>query len=154
MKQAAHGTLLSLTLIALSAVAENPIVVGSKNFTEGYLLAEVIARTLEAQGFVVERRLGLGGTKICFDALVAGEIDVYPEYTGTLRQVLLDPAADGDAALRVELAERGLAMLPSFGFNNTYALAMDTDRAADLGSRGFLTSPIIRTSRLVSAMSF
>lgn len=133
MKQAAHGTLLSLTLIALSAVAENPIVVGSKNFTEGYLLAEVIARTLEAQGFVVERRLGLGGTKICFDALVAGEIDVYPEYTGTLRQVLLDPAADGDAALRVELAERGLAMLPSFGFNNTYALAMDTDRAADLG---------------------
>ena len=113
--------------------ADEPIVVGSKNFTEGYLLAEIMAQSLEADGLPVERRFGFGGTKICFDALVAGEIDVYPEYTGTLRQVLIGTDAAVDSALADTLRSRSLLLLPSLGFNNTYAIAMNEDRAADLG---------------------
>ena len=112
---------------------ETNIVIGSKNFTESYLLAEIMAQTLEAEGFTVDRRFGFGGTKISFDALVAGEIDVYPEYTGTLQQVLLTANGGDSRALQATLAERGLRMLASFGFNNTYALAMDEGRAAALG---------------------
>ncbi len=116
--------------------AEAPIVVGSKNFTEGYLLAEILAQTLEGSGFEVERRFGFGGTKIAYEALRAGEIDVYPEYTGTIREVLLQ--ADGeltDAALAAALAEDGLQILPSLGFNNTYALAVSPDIASRYGLR-------------------
>ena len=131
---ACRRALLLGALLCRAGLANEPeIVVGSKNFTEGYLLAEIMAQALEAEGLAVERRFGFGGTKICFDALVAGEIDVYPEYTGTLRQVLLG-AGNGDAgAVQAELSERGLRVLSSFGFNNTYALAMDDGRAAALG---------------------
>ena len=63
--------------------------VGSKNFGESYLLAEIAAQVLEAKGFDVKRQLGLGGTLICYEALKNGEIDLYPEYTGTLSQAVL-----------------------------------------------------------------
>jgi len=134
-----NGTLRTILLVALAlnnpvagAADDQPIVVGSKNFTESYLLAEIMAQTLEGDGRTVVRRFGFGGTKICFDALVAGEIDVYPEYTGTLHQVIVTGDA-GDAALRAGLHKLGVLMLPSFGFNNTYALAMSEERAAGLG---------------------
>ncbi len=133
-----HGiraALLPVVVICGAAMAatDDPIVIGSKNFTEGYLLAEIMAQALEGDGHPVERRFGFGGTKICFDALVAGEIDLYPEYTGTLRQVLIGDAEGGDDALRAELDEQGLRMLPSLGLNNTYALAMEDRAAAALG---------------------
>src|SRR5579872_5304159 len=69
------------------------IVVGSKNFTEQIVLAELFAQQIEAHSVLrVERRLNLGGTVICHDALVSGKIDLYPEYTGTaLTAVLKDP---------------------------------------------------------------
>lgn len=114
---------------------DRTIVVGSKNFSEGYLLGEIMAQALEAEGHTVVRRLGLGGTKICYDALVAGEIDVYPEYTGTLRQILVGAAGTDDEALHAALGEQGLHMLRSFGFNNTYALAMAEESAAGRGIR-------------------
>jgi osmoprotectant transport system permease protein len=117
-----------------AASGGEPIAVGSKTFGESYLLGEIFARLLEAEGFVVERRFGLGGTLICTAALRAGEIDVYPEYTGTITQAILRadiPATE--AAVATPLAGLGLRTLPALGFDNTYALAVDGDRAAREG---------------------
>ena len=76
---------LTVLLCTLSSVAiAEPVRVASKSFPENQLLAEVIAQLLEAQGYEVERRFGLGGTLVCYEALVNDEVDVYVEYTGTL----------------------------------------------------------------------
>lgn len=110
------------------------LVVGSKNFTENYLLAEIISQLLEADGFTVERRFGMNGTLICLEALVNNEIQLYPEYTGTLAHVILNrPEITNPAAINQALAARRLAVLPSFGFNNTYALAIKASLARELG---------------------
>jgi osmoprotectant transport system permease protein len=119
--------------LALPAAAE-PVRVASKNFNESYLLAEIIAQRLEADGVVVERRFGLGGTLICFDALAAGEIDLYVEYTGTLSQAILgSPGVTEIDALNGLISERGLAMLAPLGFNNTYAMATPRQVAESRG---------------------
>ena len=73
----------------IAAEEQQVIRVGSKPFTEGYVLAEVVALQLESAGFEVERRLGLGGTLLIWEALRGGEIDIYPEYTGTISEVIL-----------------------------------------------------------------
>ena len=125
--RALWGALLLCLLFGLPpARAEaRPLVVGSKNFTEGRLLGELLAQRLEAAGLPVARRLGLGGTLICYQALTAGEIDLYVEYTGTLREAILPPdQPPGLDGLRGPLGERGLALLDPLGFNNTYALAL------------------------------
>jgi osmoprotectant transport system permease protein len=85
-----------LLLFAVQAPAVRPVVVASKPFGESYLLAEMFAQVLEAKGFTVERRLGLGATEIAFQALRTGAIDVYPEYTGTGLLAILgeEPASD------------------------------------------------------------
>jgi len=119
--------------LAMSAAAE-PVRVASKNFSESYLLAEIIAQRLEGEGLAVERRFGLGGTLICFDALVADEIDLYVEYTGTLSQAILgSPGVTEIDALNGLIAERGLAMLAPLGFNNTYAMATPRQVAESRG---------------------
>ncbi len=125
--------LLAATLAAPAAHGE-PIVVASKNFNESYILGEMAAQLLEHAGFAVERRFGLGGTLVCFRALVAGEVDLYVEYTGTLSQAILNlPAEANLARLRQAMAERGLQVLPPLGFDNTYALVMKRHRAEALG---------------------
>ena len=127
------GAILSLVLLPVVIGAE-PIVVASKNFNESYILGEAVAQLLESDGFEVERRMGLGGTLICYEALVAGEIDVYVEYTGTLSQAILK--SDRQLAfddLNGEIAPLGLELLPPIGFNNTYALAMPRALAERLG---------------------
>jgi len=119
---------------ALAAPAAEPIVVGSKTFTESYVLGEIMAQLLEARGFTVERRLGLGGTLICYEALAGAEIDVYPEYTGTIRQAILGlDALPAGADLDALLGRRGLQTLAPFGFDNTYAIAMKAELAAGRG---------------------
>ena len=126
---------LSTILIALygAVSAAEPIVVASKNFNESYILGEVAAQLLESGGFEVERRMGLGGTLICYEALVAGEIDIYIEYTGTLSQAILKSEAKlGFDDLNAAIAPLGLQLLPPFGFNNTYALALPRALAEDL----------------------
>ncbi|RMD95523.1 MAG: hypothetical protein D6814_13110, partial [Calditrichaeota bacterium] len=112
-------------MIGLPAVAapkaQPPIVIGGKNFNEGTLLAEMMAQLLEANGFTVERRFQLGGTMVCFSALTNGDIDAYPEYTGTLAQAVfkLNRKVD-EATLRKMLQKQyHLDLLPGFGFNNT-----------------------------------
>jgi osmoprotectant transport system permease protein len=135
LRRAAAGRLLAAMLWLTPAAAwGEAVVVGSKNFNEGYLLAEMSAQLLEHAGFAVERRFGLGGTLICYRALVAGEIDVYVEYTGTVSQAILQLPADTDLPrLRDELAGQGIDALSPLGFDNTYALAMKRGRADELG---------------------
>ena len=102
-----------------------PIRVASKNFTESYVLAEIAAQVLESAGFAVERRFGLGGTLICYQALVNDEIDLYIEYTGTLSQAILElPIDTSRTDLNLALMSQGLELLPTLGFNNTYAMAV------------------------------
>ena len=117
---------------ALAEAPTRPIVVASKNFTESYILGEAIAQLLTRAGFPVEHKLGLGGTKICYDALAAGEVDAYVEYTGTIAgfKAIDDPTL---ARLTVALAVDGVEMLPTFGFSNSYAVAVATPVAAAEG---------------------
>ena len=116
------------------AAAGEPIVVASKNFTEAYILGEAVAQLLESEGFEVDRKIGLGGTKICYDALVAGDVDVYVEYTGTIAEAIKN--IDGEPTrqkIADALAPDGIEMLGDFGFNNTYALAVPREVAEARG---------------------
>jgi osmoprotectant transport system substrate-binding protein/osmoprotectant transport system permease protein len=132
------GLALALALV-LQAPAGAPIVVASKPFGESYLLAEMFAQLLEARGFQVERRPGLGATEIAFRALREGAIDVYPEYTGTgLLAILGEPPAPDPRQVfgRVsrEFRDRwGARWLPPLGFENTYAIAVRRETAESLG---------------------
>jgi osmoprotectant transport system permease protein len=112
-----------------------PIIIASKPFGESYLLAEMFAQLLEARGFTVDRRPGLGATEIAFQALRRNEIDAYPEYTGTGLLAILHQQPTGDARQvyrRVvrEFRERyGARWLPPLGFQNTYAIAVRQETA-------------------------
>ncbi|HSB20636.1 MAG TPA: glycine betaine ABC transporter substrate-binding protein [Anaeromyxobacteraceae bacterium] len=109
--------------------------VGSKKFTEGVILGEIVRQAAAAAGARAVHRRELGGTRVLWDALLAGEIDVYAEYTGTLAQEILRlPGAD-DEALRRALRERGVAMSDPLGFEDTYAIGMREEEAARLGIR-------------------
>jgi osmoprotectant transport system permease protein len=117
------------------SVSAGTIVVGSKNFTEQYILAEIIAQSIEAKtDLAVERKLDLAGTAVCQQALLKGDIDLYPEYSGTaLVSVLKRPAVkDPDKAweiVRKGYLHFGLEWLPPLGFANTYALAVRESEA-------------------------
>lgn len=118
-----------------SWAASKPVVhVGSKAFTESYILGEMISQIISRVGKArVKRQLGLGGTGITYRALLHGHIDIYPEYTGTLSHAILkEPAAPSVEAIRRRLKPQGLTISAPLGFNNTYALAMRADRAAQL----------------------
>jgi osmoprotectant transport system permease protein len=118
-----------------------PIVVASKPFGESYLLAEMFAQLLEARGFQVDRRPGLGATEITFEALRTNAIDAYPEYTGTgLLAILGEPPGKDpqDVYQKVtrEFRDRwGVRWLPPLGFQNTYAIAVRKETAEKLGLR-------------------
>ncbi len=120
---------------AVLPATADPIIVASKNFNESYVLAEILAQLLESRGCEVERRFGLGGTLVCFEALRAGEIDVYPEYSGTIEQAILKlPGRSRFDILGEKIRSvHGMTLLPSFGFNNTYAIALSRGRAIELG---------------------
>ena len=127
--------LLAGLCASLTAIAQTrPVVIGSKTFTEGYLLAEMMAQVLEERGFEVRRRTGLGGTLVAFQALESGEIDAYPEYTGTLAQAILEVEGELDEAqLNARLAPLGAELLAPLGFNNTYAIAVTGETASRFG---------------------
>ncbi len=141
MKALAAGLLLLLAPQAppVAPPAARPVVVASKPFGESYLLAEMFAQVLEAEGFTVERRLGLGATEIAFQALRTGAVDVYPEYTGTGLLAILgeDPASDPRSVFAYvsrEFRRRyDVRWLPPLGFENTYAIAVRSEVAASLG---------------------
>lgn len=138
-----------LALLALSGLAvlvlapqrglARPIIVGSKDFTEQFILGEMYALALEAAGFTVERKLNLGGTPVAHAGLLSGEIDLYPEYTGTgLLTVLKLPTSGDPAEVYATVAREyesrfRLIWLDPAPMNNTQALAMTRTRAAELG---------------------
>ncbi len=114
--------------------------IASKNFTEQFILGELMAQLIEARtDLAVDRRFGLGGTMIAHGALSRGEVDLYAEYTGTALTAILqrDVVTHPDSALKIvreEYRVRDLEWLRPFGFNNTYALAV---RAADADEFGW-----------------
>jgi glycine betaine/choline ABC-type transport system substrate-binding protein len=119
------------------------LVVGSKNFTEQEILGEIASQQLERKlGTRVTRTLDIGGTLLAHEALVAGEIDLYPEYTGTaLTSILKLPAATDpktvfDTVAREYRARWNLVWLPPLGFNDTFAMVV---RGADARSSGIAT---------------
>jgi osmoprotectant transport system permease protein len=121
--------------VLFSANAQ-PITIGSKKFTESYVLGEIAKRVLIDAGIPAEHRQGMGGTIILWQALRGGQIDVYPEYTGTIAQEILksDRWLSLDQ-IRDSLAKFGVGMTEPLGFNNTYALVMRRNEAQQLGVR-------------------
>ncbi|MGH8100442.1 MAG: glycine betaine ABC transporter substrate-binding protein, partial [Chthoniobacterales bacterium] len=120
----------ALLFVAFSCANAQPVIVGSKKFTESYVLGEIAKRQLDNAGIAAEERPGMGGTIILWQALRGAQIDIYPEYTGTIAEEILK---DGQANLRDGLAKFGVGMTERLGFNNTYALVMRRDRAHSLG---------------------
>ena len=113
--------------------------IGSKNFTESFILAELMAQQIEAHTSVkVERRFYLAGTYICQQAILAGRIDLYPEYTGTALTAILKEKAIGDKPetyqrVKSEYERRfGLTLGPAFGFNDTFAMEIRGEDARRL----------------------
>ena len=125
-----------LIAAATSTDAENKVVVGSKKFTESYVLGEIAKRSLSDAGIPVEHRQGMGGTIILWEALRSGQIDIYPEYTGTIAQEILKRSDELTfEQIANELGKAGIGMTKPLGFNNTYALVMLRSRAEKLGLR-------------------
>ncbi len=132
---------VTMLCLLASSPAENdrprPAVhVASKSFTESIILGEILTQLAHDGGADVVHHAQLGGTRIAFSALVSGEIDIYPEYTGTIsEEILAGQAISGEAAIRAALSDRGVVMSRPLGFNNTYILGMREQVADPLGVR-------------------
>lgn len=123
-----------------SAAQSGPIKIGSKDFTEAILVAELYAQVLEKAGFTVERKFNLGATPIAHEALLKGDIDLYPEYTSTgLQEVLKDTNRYADAGAIVDAVRKGyedqfqLTWLDASPFNNTNVFATPPEIAQQYG---------------------
>ncbi|MDQ6808924.1 MAG: ABC transporter permease subunit [Verrucomicrobiota bacterium] len=123
--------LACMLLLGLATVhAADPIIIGSKKFTESYVLSEIAKRSIMDAGVPVEHRQGMGGTIILWEALRTGQISAYPEYTGTIgEEILKVSGALSPEALRKSLEPFGVGSTEELGFNNTYALVMRRDSA-------------------------
>jgi osmoprotectant transport system substrate-binding protein len=139
--RASLGFLVVCSVALLSCWSSRPdrIVVGSKNFTESFILGELIAQQIESHtNLKVERRFYLAGTYICQQATLAGRIDVYPEYTGTALTAILKQGISRDKQdvyqrVKSEYERRfGLTLGPAFGFNDTFAMEVRGEDARRL----------------------
>jgi osmoprotectant transport system permease protein len=137
----ALGVMLSGAAPAQTRPGPGTLRVASKAFTESIILGEIVVQSLRARGVAAEHRAGLGGTRLVWDSLVSGAVDVYPEYTGTIVEEILpglsraDAAPDGPARERLAraLAAHGVGMTAPLGFDNTYAIGVLQARARALG---------------------
>ncbi len=128
------AVLVATCSAAMPAWSAERVVVGSKRFTESYILGEIVRQTLQQAGVEAEHKQGLGNTGILEQALATGAVDVYPEYTGTIvRELLKKEGNPSLAELNEWLAPRGFKAAIPLGFNDTYALAMRESQAARLG---------------------
>jgi len=132
----AFAALALLVPLRVAHSAET-VVIGSKNFTESVVLGEIARLSAQEHGIKTEHRRGLGGTRILWQALLGGDIDAYPEYTGTLTHELLHdaPPNEGIPLLRARLKSLGIGITDPLGFNNTYAIGMREDEARTLHIR-------------------
>jgi osmoprotectant transport system substrate-binding protein len=133
---------MALLLPACSPSHSDRVVIGSKNFTESFILGELMAQQIEAHtNLKVERRFYLAGTYICHQAVLAGRIDIYPEYTGTALTAILKQKGGGDKAEVYQRVKReyerrfGLTLGPAFGFNDTFAMEIRGEDARHLNIR-------------------
>lgn len=131
--------LLALLLPSCAPSHSDRVVIGSKNFTESLMLGELLAQLVESRSQIkVERRFYLAGTYICQQAMLAGRIDIYPEYTGTALTAILKQKVAGDKSqvypqVKREYEKRfGLTLGPPFGFNDTFAMEIRGDDARRL----------------------
>jgi osmoprotectant transport system substrate-binding protein len=134
----AMAAALSL-LLSCAPSHKNRIVVGSKNFTESFILGELVAQQIESHtSLKVERRFYLAGTYICQQAILAGRIDIYPEYTGTALAAILKQESTRDKEQDYQRVKReyeqhfGLTLGPSLGFNDTFAMEVRGEDARRL----------------------
>jgi osmoprotectant transport system permease protein len=128
------GLTILLALALLGDDAQLPVRVGSKVFTESVILGEIAEDLIHETKVPVQHRRELGGTQVLFHALEADQLDVYPEYTGTITgEILVGKKVNDDDALRAALAERGVGMSRPLGFNDTYAIGMREKDAERLG---------------------
>jgi osmoprotectant transport system permease protein len=110
------------------------IKIGSKKFTESVILAEIVAQLAHSAGAQPVHVKELGGTRVLWNSLVKGAIDIYPEYTGTLTQeIFAGQGIDGNQGLRKALATYGIRLTSSLGFNNNYALGMKKEMCKKFG---------------------
>ncbi|MBI4503610.1 MAG: ABC transporter permease subunit [Gemmatimonadetes bacterium] len=120
--------IVSLIVLIACSPRRQAIVIGSKNFTESVILGELLAQKLERAGLPVERKLNLGGTFVCHQAMIAGQLDAYVEYTGTAYSAVLQRPALSDIARVREIVDRTyrarwqLRWGPPLGFENTFAM--------------------------------
>ena len=136
--------LLTLVLAVTQPARDTrPVIIASKPFGESYILCEMFAQLLEARGFRVDRRPGLGATEIAFAALRTNAIDVYPEYTGTgllaiLGDTIRRAPREAFAHVSTEFRNRfGVRWLPPLGFENTYAISVRRETASRYALRTF-----------------
>lgn len=145
---------LASLLVLSGCERTHSIIVSSKNFTEEILLGEIAAQQIERKLHVpVERRLGLGGTLLAHEALVQGQIDLCPEYTGTASLAVLkqhvqtDPATVYLAVKQAYFQRFHLIWLPPLGFNDTFAMVISSQAAEKLPSPD-LSAATARTWKL------
>src|SRR5215468_2338330 len=117
--------LCCLPVFLIHPASAGPVVIGSKKFTESYVLGEIARRALNDAGVTAEHRQGMGGTIILWQALRGGQIDAYPEYTGTIGQEIVKSNRQLSLGeISEALGKFGVGMTEPLGFNNTYALVM------------------------------
>ena len=136
-----RAVVLAMLMALISCSRPHPITVASKNFTEQIILGEIAAQQLERKLHIqVRRRLNLGGTLLTHEAIMRGDIDIYPEYTGTGASVVLKQSVPRDPAqaylaVKTEYLRRfHLVWLPPLGFNDTFAMAVRAQDARQLGA--------------------
>lgn len=148
-------------LLASGCGRSDAVIVGSKNFTESVILGELVAQQLERYGIPVTRKLNLGGTLVCHRAIVAGQLDVYVEYTGTAYAAILqlpperDPLRVRQTVDSIYRARWGLVWTEPLGFENTFAILIRRKDAERLGIRTLSEAvPYAKTWRPVFGYEF
>jgi glycine betaine/choline ABC-type transport system substrate-binding protein len=154
-RREALGVLTAMTLLGCRR-RSGELRVGSKNFSESVLLGEIIAQQLERRGVAVARKANLGGTFVCHQAIVSGDLDAYVEYTGTAFTAILrderritDPAAIRTEVERIWPERFGAVWMPPLGFDDTFAILIRRSDAekwgaktiSDLAARAFELRP-------------
>ena len=147
-------SILLLTLLASCGGNSQTITIASKTFTEQFILGEMYAQLLEDAGYKVERKLNLGGTPVAHQAMLDGQVDIYPEYTGTglltvlKEDMMSNPQAVYDLVKQEYADQYSLVWLDPAPMNNTQALAMLRTKANEMGISNF-TEMVAQADQLV-----
>ena len=141
-----------LFFIHVHAESKKVVTVGSKRFTENLILGEIFSQLLEDRGFIVKRKLGLSGTMVAFNALKEKEIDIYPEYTGTIARIIIKSKNNSLEFLKKKMSQKNINFLSPLGFENTYCLIMKKSLAKKFGIKTI--SDLSRFPELKGGLSF